>query len=360
MRYWINSLALVLVVTTVVVVLLAGAAGARRPLPPVYFRTGLVMDLQTGLRHTVAMPRYTSPNGLHTLTTETTDYDAQRVLMNGRSLGVYRMPVIYARWSDDSSRVLVMTGVRNMGYALHWAAPTDDHLTPLVNSTGFIQAQPAPNGRWVARVGSRDGLRGLAVFDETTSHWLHNSAGTGFAWSPDSAHVVFITKDASLSLYNVAMDTYTPLDVSRPLSVQWSPNGETLLVTHANATGEDALLLHADARTSLAAPQVRSRRVGHLAWSPAGRYLAVEVVSNVLSIPHRLYLYEVDGIDHEVVWSIEGGPYSTLGWSADGQFLLYRRHIREGAEIGLLDVTTLHLRTLRDPDSGPLEGFGLP
>jgi Tol biopolymer transport system component len=177
----------------------------------------------------------------------------------------------------------------------------------------------------------RDGVMNLFVVDDDATFCRPLATGINgvFAWSPDGARLIYVTKDADtglLTLYTVRADGTDRRAVvagrQRIGALLWSPDSTRFAFTTtefpsmtalhtANADGSDVTTIES-------APALAD-----IAWSPDGSRLAYRRSTTGRFGAYELRCARADGSDRTTI-SAGGNVALGIRWSPDGTKVLYR------------------------------------
>lgn len=197
-----------------------------------------------------------------------------------------------------------------------------------------------------------------------------NLPGFGPAWSPDGQWLSYIAPamPTKIQLYNLTDGRSHEFPTLTSMSVVWSPDGRSLLLTDINRAtlreGAQALthLLRFDVATAQLSDISQAETVSDSwpAWSPDGQWVAFvrRIFSN--GQPERgnqLWLMRADGSEARALTQTNSLLHQGVSWSPDGRYLLYHRYDLETPlakpTVWLLEVESGATRELVNPGSQP-------
>ncbi len=197
------------------------------------------------------------------------------------------------------------------------------------------------------------------------------------AWSPDGQWLSYIAPamPTKIQLYNLADGRSHEFPTLTSMSVVWSPDGRSLLLTDVNRAtlreGAQALthLLRFDVAGAQLSDISQQETVSDSwpAWSPDGQWVAFvrRIFSN--GQPERgnqIWLMRADGSEARALTQTNSLLHQGISWSPDGRYLLYHRYDLETPlarpTIWLLEVESGAARELVSPGSQPAWLWGTP
>jgi hypothetical protein len=304
-------------------------------------------------------------------------FDASRRAVSGGPVplveGVRRSPTVVtdaAQYAVSATGTLVMipgTGAAQLGAT----------LLALVDKRGDVSPLDVPPARYQSPRVSPDGRRlAVEVIDASQQGhiWIYDLAGetairrltqtgnnTRPIWTPDGLNVTFGSeRDGSWGVFEQPADgsrlaerLTTAEDGRRQFPDSWSPDGQTLAFTDADAgnaewdlwifsrgSGDTELFAGGDANQFSAV------------FSSDGRWLAYTNSAGAFGI--QVQPFPATGVVQQIVQSGEAAPV----WTKAGNELFFRRAANTGEPMQImgLEIATAGGITFRNPRTLPIQG----
>jgi WD40 repeat protein len=224
-------------------------------------------------------------------------------------------------WSPDGK--MLVTGTADAALQI-WDIESGQVTKAMKTRAGVAGVAWLPNGKYLI-VGCSDGA--LQLWNATSGNLLQSASDEAgappqiwsVAWSPDGAQVALGGQDGTVRIWDTTAwkETYQLSHGSSVKSVAWSQNG-TLLASG----GEDGLTQVWNWATKKAVFQLPAQKyedqispIFSLAWAPDSKRLAVADWGSV-----RI----VDSISGHEIWRVRRGGMTVVGqvaWSPDGKWL---------------------------------------
>jgi dipeptidyl aminopeptidase/acylaminoacyl peptidase len=214
----------------------------------------------------------------------------------------------------------------------------------------------APDGRWVAFVGSGDvwvadthagAIRRLPGLRPTDLEWRPGTDELAIAGDigPDRAAD---TSSTPVTIYSVSTGELRQLGSVRAALITWSPDGSTLAYQGGENDSDELRLVDADGTNERLLTHVgRALHGVGPVWSPTGERIAYQRLLNWGGERHEVVLVNVADGNETVIGPPEtdgpNGPESwypfSVTWSPDGTTLLYSAwsHQGDGSLVGTPD-----------------------
>jgi Tol biopolymer transport system component len=235
-------------------------------------------------------------------------------------------------WSPDGQRIVyehmaINADETTIGISsLWWAEVASGKAQSVFQEDRLPGTNPrwSPNGKWLSYATSQ-GLR-LYNLENGESRMIENSLKAATQWSPDSSSIllrdVIIKQDqyvTQLFLYDLAAQTITNLNADENMEntlAAWSPDGKFISVVRrdlSNPRGDQIWIMRSDGSDARAITNVPAVLHGSLGWSPDGQYLLYDLyLLDTFPIKSRLEMLniqtgdvtnlEVDGYNPQWVW----------------------------------------------------------
>jgi Tol biopolymer transport system component len=289
---------------------------------------------------------------------DTTDEACPTWSPDGTRLSFGRVTVSYrsghAVYEDDAALVIVSVGLDGAIGAPNVIALDGFH--PLPDFDHHPCATWAPDGRWVAFVGSGD----VWVADTHTGaiRRLPDLRPTDLEWRPGTDELAIAgdigpnraaeTSSTPVTIYSVSTGELRQLGSVRAAILTWSPDGSTLAYQGGENDTDELWLVDADGANERVFTHVGSANHGvGPVWSPTGERIAYQRLLSGTGERHEVVLVNVADGNETVIGPPEtdgpNGPLSwypsSVTWSPDGTTLLYSAWSEgDGPTTGVLAV----------------------
>ena len=246
----------------------------------------------------------------------------------------------------------------------------------------------APDGRWVAFVGSGD----VWVADTHTGaiRRLPDLRPTDLEWRPGTDELTIAgdigpdrgaeTESTPVTVYSVSTGELRQLGSVRAANLTWSPDGSTLAYQGGENDTDELRLVDADGANDRLLTHLGSANHGvGPVWSPTGERIAYQRLVSGTGERHRVVLVNVvDGTETIIEPPDTEGPNEpdcwypySVTWSPDGTTLLYSAWSQCGVGTSPTGVLAVRVDNLGAPvlgavtptnvtvltESSPLTGF---
>lgn len=235
-----------------------------------------------------------------------------------------------------------------------------------ITKDAVVDSQPvwSPDGQQIAFVSNRSDLYTIYVM-EADGRAIHRLVDDGYyayspAWSRDGRFIAYITTQFPVSHEVMLVDLQT--GQARRLtdnrenenSVDWSPDGQQLMVDYATGTSKFAHIFKLDVQTGDRQPLFVTANIERSpSWSPDGRYVLYMADGEHPGI----YLWDVAHSESRPLLLFAQDVYiANVNWSSDGRYIIYTTLTSNENHIFRLDVATC----LQLPDQCRPQALPLP
>jgi TolB protein len=212
----------------------------------------------------------------------------------------------------------------------------------------------------------------LEIESGETGPIFQDSTWPGFnpRWSPDGQWLSYVYPGSGkMELYQLADGRRTSVDTQTGAPVEWSPQGDALLVTNVWNAGERSLihLFRYDVATESLTDLSEISKLGDSSmmdsagvWSPDGEWLVVVrrgLTEGGATSGSRLWLVRPDGTEARPLTDESDVIYGNPVWSPDGRYVLFHNYVLAeslATKIFWLDVETGEVQQVVDSGSRPV------
>jgi Tol biopolymer transport system component len=129
-----------------------------------------------------------------------------------------------------------------------------------------------------------------------------------------------------------------------------SPDGYFLAYVDVNDQSAALKLLTPDGHATRDLAAFEKASIYPVVWSPDGRQLAFVKMTNDIAMGQDLYLIGTDGRNLQQIYHSDMSGMIDLGFSPDGQYLIFEDSDATGRHIFVIDLTTMEKHMLTVPN----------
>jgi len=206
---------------------------------------------------------------------------------------------------------------------------------------------PSPDGRYLASITDKGDLNIRDLQTREEHQLTHAKTGSDesalwAAWSPDGRRIAFnwINAEGSIDLRVIGSDGSNPLTVYGAKGANagtissWFPDGKSVLVI--SGTHQLARISITDGKSQVIRSFEGTFVTPRCLLSPDGRFMAYALLKRGTGNEADLYICPVAEGD-EVPLVLDKGREDLVGWTADGQWILFTS--RRGGNLGLWRIS---------------------